>query len=38
MTHALVGSTFVQPSVVEYQGKNTIMFVFAVSFEPITSP
>ena len=38
MTHALVGATFVQPAIVEYQGKKTIMFVFAVSFEPITSP
>lgn len=29
MTHALVGATFVQPAVVEYQGKKSIMFVFA---------
>jgi hypothetical protein len=37
-THALVGATFVQPSIVEYQGKKSIMFVFAVSFEPFAFP
>ncbi|KAF9463249.1 velvet factor-domain-containing protein [Collybia nuda] len=29
MTHALVGSTFIQPSIVEYQGRMTTMFVFS---------
>ena len=38
MTHALVGATFVQPAIVEYQGKKAIMFVFAVSFESVISP
>ena len=38
MTHALVGGTFVQPAIVEYQGKKTIMFVFAVSFESTIFP
>jgi len=28
-THALVGATFVQPSSVDYQGKKSLMFVFA---------
>ena len=31
MTHALVGATFVQPANVEYQGRKSLMFVFAVS-------
>jgi hypothetical protein len=31
MTHALVGATFAQSAIVEYQGKKSIMFVFAVS-------
>jgi hypothetical protein len=31
MTQALVGATFIQASVVEYQGKMSIMFVFSVS-------
>lgn len=31
ITQALVGATFVQPSSVEFQGKKSIMFVFAVS-------
>lgn len=35
MTQSLVGATFVQPSLVDYQGTKSIMFVFAVSFEPI---
>jgi len=38
MTHALVGATFAQPAIVEYQGKKTVVFVFAVSFEPIAFP
>lgn len=29
-TQALVGATFVQPSIIDYQGKKTIVFVFAV--------
>jgi len=29
-THALVGATFVQPANVDYQGKKSLMFVFAV--------
>jgi hypothetical protein len=37
-TPSLVGATFVQPAIVEYQGKKTIMFVFAVSFESIPLP
>jgi len=41
MTQALVGATFVQPAIVEYQGKKAIMFVFAVGFfflEPLATP
>lgn len=30
-THALVGATFVQPANVDYKGKKSLMFVFAVS-------
>ncbi|KAG6875949.1 hypothetical protein C0993_006621 [Termitomyces sp. T159_Od127] len=33
MTAALVGATFVQPSVIDYQGKKAILFVFAVCFQ-----
>ncbi|KAG6909745.1 hypothetical protein DXG01_015733 [Tephrocybe rancida] len=29
MTSALVGATFVQPAIIDYQGKPSIMFVFA---------
>ncbi|KAG6853519.1 hypothetical protein C0991_003514 [Blastosporella zonata] len=29
MTSALVGATFVQPAIVDHQGKKSIMFVFA---------
>jgi len=29
LTHALVGATFVQPANVDYQGKKSLMFVFA---------
>ena len=31
-TQALVGATFVQPSLVDYQGNKSIVFVFAVRF------
>ena len=31
ITHALVGATFVQPATVDYQGRKSLMFVFAVS-------
>ena len=31
-TQALVGATFVQPALVDYQGKKAIVFVFAVRF------
>lgn len=30
MTQALVGATFIQPVIVEYQGNMSIMFVFSV--------
>lgn len=30
LTQALVGATFVQPSSVEYQGRKSLLFVFAV--------
>lgn len=30
MTGTLVGATFVQPNLVEYQGKKSLVFVFAV--------
>ncbi|KAF8240491.1 hypothetical protein L208DRAFT_1427949 [Tricholoma matsutake] len=29
VTHALVGATFVQPAIVDYQGQKSMMFVFA---------
>ncbi|KAF8065281.1 velvet factor-domain-containing protein [Lyophyllum atratum] len=29
MTSSLVGATFVQPAIVEYQGRKSVMFVFA---------
>ncbi len=32
-TQALVGATFVQPSIIDYQGKKAIVFVFAVCRE-----
>lgn len=32
-TQALVGATFVQPSIIDYQGKKAIVFVFAVRRE-----
>lgn len=35
---SLVGATFVQPAIVDYQGQKSMMFVFAVSFEPIAFP
>jgi hypothetical protein len=31
-TQALVGATFVQPSLVDYQGNKSIVFVFAVRY------
>jgi hypothetical protein len=31
LTQALVGATFVQPACVDYQGRKSLMFVFAVS-------
>lgn len=36
VTAALVGATFVQPSIIDYQGAKAILFVFAVCF-PIPS-
>ena len=35
-TQALVGATFVQPALVDYQGSKSIVFVFAVRFSPST--
>jgi hypothetical protein len=37
-TYALVGSTFVQPANVDYQGKKSFMFVFAVCVMLPTAP
>lgn len=30
MTQALVGATFIQPAIVDYQGSKAIVFAFAV--------
>lgn len=34
-TSSLVGATFVQPAIVDYEGKKTIMFVFSVRTSPL---
>jgi hypothetical protein len=36
MTQALVGATFIQPAIVDYQGSKALVFAFAVRGDSVS--